>query len=231
MNNQTFRLLIVMLLATGVSWTQGAMQPQAGGRQSMALTAEEESAARSAVLSDARVRQIVGSGQPRVMVGDAQPDKNEAIAFYRGETPKPPTHHVWATVFNPATNKAAEVFMSLEQNKVLKVQEIEAADVPLGREDVEEAFALAKASSDVRRAVGSNMDRFVVPERDAPRTVPFTVLSLRVRSSDTNDPCTLDRCLDLIFKTDSGFLPLRAEVDLTQHTVKLINSPGKGKHL
>jgi hypothetical protein len=231
MNNQTFRLLIVVLLTTGVSWTQGAMQLQAGARQSMVLTAQEESAALSAVLSDARVRQIVGSGRPRVIVGDAQPDKNEAVAFYRGETQKPPTHHVWATVFNPATNKAAEVFMSLEQNKVLKVQEIEAADVPLSREDVEEALALAKVSPDVRRAVGSSMDQFVVSERSAQRTAPFTVRSLRVRSADANDPCTLDRCLDLIFKTDSGFLPLRAEVDLTQRTVRLINSPGKGKHL
>jgi hypothetical protein len=223
-------LFASLLLMASLSPGQSPPKVQPQVRKSPTLTTQESSLMRNTALADARVQQVVGAGQTRVLLGEAVPDKAEAIAFFKGETQKPPTHHVWATIFNPKTNKAAEVFIALEQNTILKVQEIKAIDVPLTREDVDEALALAKASPDVRRAVGNSVDQFVVLDPGNTQTVPLEAQSLRVRSVDPNDPCTLDRCLDLIFKTGTGYLPLRAAVDLTKHTVTLRTSPGKGKH-
>lgn len=229
MRNRRFSFLLVLLAFTTIQpFAQGPGKPQA--RQSLALSASEKSTMQNTAVADSRIRQIVGTGAVRVIVSDAQPDKYQEIAYLKGETQVPPTHHVWAIVFNPATYKAAEVFISLEQNTILKVQEIKAVDVPLTREDIDEALALAKASPDVRQAVGSRVDQFVVVDRSATKSVPFIAQALRVRSSDPNDSCTRDRCLDLLFKTETGYLPLRAAVDLTQHTVTVKNSPGKGKH-
>jgi hypothetical protein len=228
--NVRLPLVALMLVASG-SWALGPGKPQPVGRQNLALTAQEKSLTQATVLSDARVQQIVGAGQARVEVGDARPDKYEEIAFLRGETQKPPSHQVWTIVFNPTTNKAAEVLTSLEQGTILKVQEIKPTDVSLTRVDVEEGLALAKASLDLRRAIGAKLDQFVIADSAAATaTVPFSARPLRVRSSDPNDPCTLDRCLDLVFRTDAGYLPLRAEIDLTQHTVSVRGGQGKGKH-
>jgi hypothetical protein len=224
------RLLIVLLLVASAASAQGPVKAQPQARQSMTLTAQEGSLMKNTALSDARIQQVLGAGQARVLLGDVRPDKYEEIAYLKGETQKPPTHQVWAILFNPTTNKAAEVFISLEQNTILKVQEIKAVDVPLTRVDVDEALALAKASLDVRGVMGSRIDQFAVLDPNALKTIPFEVQFLRVRSVDPNDPCTLDRCLDLIFKTETGYLPLRAAVDLTKHTVTVKNSPGKGKH-
>jgi hypothetical protein len=223
-------LFASLLLMASVSPGQSPPKAQPQARPSPTLTAQESSLMRNTALTDARVQQVVGAGQTRVLLGEAVPDKAEAIAFYKGETQKPPTHHVWATVFNPKTNKAAEIFISLEQNTILKVQEIKATDVPLTRDDVDEALALAKAAPDVRQAVGSRVDQFVVLDPGATQKVPLEAQSLRVRGADPNDPCTLDRCLDLLFKTDTGYLPLRAAVDLTKHTVTVKTNSGKGKH-
>lgn len=224
------RLLITLFLMASVASAQGPIKAQPQARQSMTLTTQEGSLMKNTALSDARVQQVLGAGQARILLGEVRPDKYEEIAYLKGETQKPPTHQVWAIVFNPTTNKAAEVFLSLEQNTILKVQEIKAVDVPLTRVDVDEALALAKASADVRRVVGSTIDQFAVLEPGTLQTIPFEAQSLRVRSVDPNDPCTLDRCLDLIFKTETGYLPLRASIDLTRHTVTVRNSPGKGKH-
>lgn len=225
-----FRALFAVLVLASSAFAQNPVKSQPVARESPALSVQERFMMQNTVLSDARVQQIVGAGQVHVLLGDAQPDKYEEIAFLKGESQKPPSHRVWATVFNPATNKAAEIFMSLEQNTVLRVQEIPAVDVPLMREDVEQALALAKASPDVRGAIGSRIDQFVVADNVTAQTISLAALSLRVRGVDPNDPCTLDRCLDLLFKTDNGFLPLRAAVDLTRQTVTVKNSPGKGKH-
>jgi hypothetical protein len=233
MKNRVLKFLLVplMFVASG-AWAQSAALPQVSGRQSLRLSAQEKTQTESAVLSDKRIQQVFGAEKPRVSVGEAQVDKAEAQAFLRGDTEKPPTHRVWAIVFNPKTNKAARALILLEQNSVLQVREMNPVDVPLSREDADEALALAKADSAVRRVVGDNLDKFVILESGSDAIVPLAAQVLRVRSSDPHDRCSADRCLDIIFRTtDGGYLPLRAGVDLTAHTVTVVNSrPMKGKH-
>jgi hypothetical protein len=48
-----------------------------------------------------------------------------------------------------------------------------------------------------------------------------------LRSSNRSDPCAIDRCLDLIFRTPKGYLPLRVHVDLTRRNAVLLRG---GRH-
>ncbi len=55
--------------------------------------------------------------------------------------------------------------------------------------------------------------------------LPLPDLSLDpLRSVDPNDACSRNRCLDLIFRTETGYLPVRADVDLTAQTVAVHGS-------
>ncbi|HEY6250456.1 MAG TPA: hypothetical protein VI685_10885 [Candidatus Angelobacter sp.] len=232
MRNRSFRFLFVVMMLTASQFqAQGPVKSQPVGRQSMTLTPEERSAMQNTLLSDARVQQVVNAGGARVTLGEAQADKYETLAYINGETQKLPTHRVWATVFNPKTNKALEVLMALEKNTILEVHEINPSDVPLSREDVAEALALAKASDQVRSLVGSSIDQFVASDPGNTIRLPFAAQALRVRSADPNDSCSTDRCLNLFFKTENGYLPLRTSVDLTRHTLTVsAGQPAKGKH-
>ena len=232
MNISISRFLLASLtIVAGVSAAQCQVTPQPVARQSSTLTAQEKTMMQNTAIADARVQQVLGAGQSRVAVSEAQVDKYEALAFLRGDTDKPPTHRVQVVMFNPATNKAVYAFMSLEQNNILRVKEIPPADTPLFPEDGEEALAMAKASPEVQLAVGSSLSQFVYVPRGNSAQVPFAAQVLRTRSSDPNDPCSVDRCLDLIFKTQSGYLPLRLDMNLTKHTLVVRNSQlGKGKH-
>lgn len=185
-----------------------------------------------ALLSDKRVREIVGEEKPRILIADPETDKAEAEAFLEGTTEKRPSRRVSVAVFNPKTNKAAHVLLSLEEIRVLEVREIKADDVPFSREDAEDALALAKANPDVRRAVGENLERFNLLESGSDARIPFAAQALPLRSTNPRDPCSTNRCLDLIFRTEEGYLPVRAHVDLTKRTVTIESRQGreKGEH-
>jgi hypothetical protein len=222
-------LFSTLILVTSGAWAQSPGTPQPVGRQSMTLTAQEKSLMQNTVLSDGRVQQVMGAGQSRVIVSEAQVDKTEALAFMRGETEKPPTHRVHVLVFNPKTNRATHAFVALEQNTVLSVEALDPSQVPLFPEDAADALALAKASPEVRRAVGGSLDQFVILESGSSASPPFAAQAMRLRSADPHDPCAADRCLALIFRTAEGYLSLRVEVNLNRHTVAVI-SQQKGKH-
>lgn len=219
-------LLFVILISMAVCcWCQStATRSTATAPQTSTITAEKRALIEKTVLSDPRVRQIIGTETPRVLVGEAHADKAEAEAFLAGATQKQPTHYVSVIIFNPKTNKAVHSLMSLEQQKLLQVQEINPADVPMTREDAEEALALAKASQEVRRAVGPQLERFILVEPGNTQRVPLAAQVLPLRTPDQNDPCSTDRCVDLIFRTEKGYLPVRPTVDLTKRTVTLSKS-------
>jgi hypothetical protein len=74
-------------------------------------------------------------------------------------------------------------------------------------EDAEQALALAKSDAGVRRAVGDTLERYELLESGSEARVPFIAQALPLRSSDPRDLCSIDRCLDLIFRTENGYLP------------------------
>ena len=196
------------------------------------LTSEERSLVEKAVLEDKRVRQIVGEEKPRILIAAPETDKTEAQAFIEGTSEKPPSHRVTATVLNPKTNKAARVLFLFESRRVLEVQEIKPDDVPFSREDAEEALALAKANPEVRRALGEKLEQFNLFDSGNEARSPYVAQALPLRSTNPRDPCSTNRCLDLVFRTEEGYLSVRAHVDLTKRTVTLESrrQREKGEH-
>jgi hypothetical protein len=232
MRRLSYRLALpTLILVASASWTQGPVKPQPQEQKNTTLTAQQKSLLQGTAASDVRVQGVLGASQPRVMVRETEVDKYEALAYLRGETDKLPTHRTSILMLNSQTNRAVHVLMSVEKNSVESVREIPPADVPLFPEEAAEALALATANPDVRSAVGSRLRQFVIVTSGSDAGIPLAAEALRVRSVAPSDPCTLDRCLDLIFRTESGYLPLRATVDLTQHTVVLNKAQHmKGKH-
>ena len=132
-------------------------------------------------------------------------------------------------LINPQTQQAARALIELSQNRLLTVESIAASDVPFLPDEAEQALALVKADVNVRRAVGDSLDRYVILESGNEARVPFAAQALPLRSTDPRDICSINRCVDLIFRTEQGYLPFRAHVDLTARTVEMHSSTG-GQH-
>jgi len=209
-----------LTLAVTSSWAAMALcQPQPQSGAAAAITAADKAAAERAALSDSRIQTILGAGQPRIITAEAEADKGEAENFLAGGSATPPARRLVIVLSNTATSRAARALVSLPQYQVIAVESIRPADVPLVRDDAEQALALAKANPELRRAVGETLDRFAILEPGSEERVPFAAQVLPVVSTNRNDPCSTDRCVDLIFRTENGYLPLRAHVDLTRRAV------------
>lgn len=193
------------------------------------ITTEERLVIERTILSDQRIRAILGEGQPRIITAAGELDKAEAEAFLTGRSTTPPARRLTVVLINPQTQQAAQALIEPSQNRVLAVQSIAASDVPFLRDDADQALALAKADPNVRRAVGDSLDRFEILESGSEAPVPFGVQALPLRSTDPRDVCSADRCVDLIFRTENGYLPFRAHVDLTRRSVEIHGSAG-GQH-
>jgi len=185
------------------------------------MTNEERLAVENAVLSDARVRAIVGQGQLRIIITSVEIDKAEAEAFLTSELAPPPRRRVSVVLFNPQTNQAAHALVSSSDHRVISAGSITATDIPFARDDADQALALAKADTGLRRAIGDTLDRYEILESGSDARVPFAAQTLPLRSTDPRDFCSVDRCLDLVFRSESGFLPVRAHVNLTRRTVEV----------
>ena len=217
------------LLATLNCSEPGLAQVQSPAGAAASITTEEKLLIERAVLSDPRIRAIVGEGQPRITSTDVQFDKAEAEAFLTGRSTTLPTRRVTVVLINPQTQQAARALIELSQNRLLTVESIAASDVPFLPEEAEQALALVKADVNVRRAVGDSLDRYVILESGNEARVPFAAQALPLRSTDPRDICSINRCVDLIFRTEQGYLPFRAHVDLTARTVEMHSSTG-GQH-
>jgi hypothetical protein len=212
--------VVGLILAVTSSWAAPALcQAQPQGRATAAITAEEKAAAERAALSYSPIQAILGAGQPRVVTTEVEPDKGEAENFLAGRSATPPTRRVVVVMSNPQTNKAVRALVAMPQNQVVAIESIRPADIPLVRDDAEQALALAKANPQLRQAVGDTIDRYAILEPGSQAQVPFAAQVLPVTSTSRNDPCAVNRCVDLIFRTENGYLPVRAHVDLTRRTV------------
>lgn len=223
---------LILAVAIVASWcSAGKAFAQSGSPTTSVavapLTHEESMVVGKVALADPRTRAIVGAGPARVITADVEPDKAEAEAYLAGTASSPPTRRVSVVLFNTQTNRAARALVSPQQNLVLAVQPIEVSDVPFVRDDVDEALELAKRDPAVRRVVGDTLDRFKVLDSGSNVTVPFAAQALPLRSTNPHDQCTVHRCLDLIFRTEHGYLPVRAHVDLTKRSVTV---EGRGSH-
>jgi hypothetical protein len=122
-NNCARSLCIMATFVASCYWVEMApaqAPPEATAGSVAAMTTEERLAVESAALSDARVRAVVGEGQPRIIITDVEPDKAEAEAFLAGRSATPPRRLVNVVLFNPQTNQAARALVWPPEKRALR---------------------------------------------------------------------------------------------------------------
>jgi hypothetical protein len=219
-----FRLLLLLIFAS--TRQLGAAQQL----EAASMTVTEQQAASREALADRRVRILLGEGEPTVVSTDAIVDKVQAEAFLAGNKPEPPARQASVLFWNRKTGKAARALVALPKGGVLEAVPVNVRDVPVIKEEVQEALDLAKADSSFRRAAGVDVSRFRVAEPGSTSAESYVAQALPLRGTESSDPCTQDRCLDLIFRVENGYLPVRAHIDLTRRQVQLEGSKDRGTH-
>ncbi len=211
----------------GASYTRpGAETAQgtAGNEQRGALdplTPQEQTEAERIARSDARVKQLFGESNVRLVT--AVP-----VIIKQGDGPEKIDVHqrtVEVVLFRPEGEVGARVVVNLHQNQVTGVQRLQAQQVPFTSDDLNDAFQIALRTPEVVQALGPEARSFrpqsqrPEPEAAAPEN---EVTGLPVRSSDPKDPCYKHRCMELLFRHGADFLSMSVEVDLTAKHATLV---------
>ena len=181
------------------------------------LGAADQQRMSALVLANPEIRRIVGSADARLHFSTPEFDKAELDAFLSGSTDAPPRLQV--NVLAVSATGAARARLTFENGRVVDVQPVPAAELPFFDGDVARALALAQRGERTRAALGASLSRFE-PARAGQEYPPTAYIAepLPVRSSDPRDPCSRDRCLELVFRTPTGYLPYRVQVNLTRGT-------------
>jgi hypothetical protein len=206
------------------------VRPAAGVRPITAeVTSVERERVGTLVLAHPQVRQFLAGEAARLHYGPPEYDKAEVEAYIHHQTDRPPVPRV--RVLAVGRTRAAVATVSLSDQRVLEVRAIAAADAPLFDEDVDEALALVRASGPAKEAVGPDLSRFQ-PAHAGQEYPPdaYVAEPLPLRSSSSQDVCSRNRCLDLIFRTPRGYLPLRVQVDLTARSASPVRAMEEGSH-
>jgi len=221
------RLLPTAIFFTATLAGSAAAQPAPPGDR-VALSDTQRSRLEATLIARPEVRAAV-RGTPRVRYSAPEYDKAEVEAYVTGQTAVAPTPHVEVLILG-AQGSGARATVALSDQRVLSVTPIAPGDAPFVDEDIAEALGLAREAASARAALGRSLDGFVPAQ--ARRVYPRETLlaeALPLRSSDPKDPCSRDRCLELIFRTPEGYLPVRVQVNLTRRTSTPIR-PTEGHH-
>ena len=194
-------------------------QPQQGPE---ILGAANQQRLGALVLANPEIRRIVGSADARLHFSAPEFDKAAADAFLAGSAKTPPPPQV--SVLAVSSTGAARATVALDSGRLVNVEQVATTDLPLFDEDIARALALAQRNERARAQVGASLSRFepAVAGQEYPPTA-YIAEPLPIRSSNPRDPCSRDRCLELVFRTPAGYLPYRVQVNLTRGTATTIN--------
>lgn len=207
-------IAIAAAAVSHVVWAQPPAAPE--GLTIRPLETHQLRALESVVREHPEVRALAPA---RVIMSNPHFDKAEAEAFLSGERAAPPTLRVEALVIDAKHQAVQRVIVEPTENRIHSIERIAPMPAPFIMDDVHAAWALAQQDQNVRAALGKSLDKFKVGEPDGSPGESFIVEVLPLRSVDPNDPCTHNRCMDLLFRGEGGYLPFRAEVNLTTRTV------------
>ena len=115
-------------------------------------------------------------------------------------------------------------------SKKVTVQRLEGADVPISKQDWTDALRLALNNPEIQKALGADLDRFrrlTQFTSNAATLKQDAVRSLQISTSDPNDPCYRNRCVQLLFRKEGMYLLDSAIVNLTTGTVRIQKGSGK----
>ncbi|MDQ6766789.1 MAG: hypothetical protein M3Z41_03175 [Candidatus Eremiobacteraeota bacterium] len=105
--------------------------------------------------------------------------------------------------------------VSLTTSKVLRSKLLAPLDILITQADVTAALALVKNLPSLRTRLGSTLSLYRASDFSDARQ-QYRVEALPVRSTGRSDPCSVHRCLQLLFHAPKGYVAgLRVLVDLT----------------
>lgn len=175
-----------------------------------ALTEQERRLAIDRARADARVRELVGAD---ARVGSV------LFQVLKSDSPQEPRPRRFAAVlfYGVTSQQGARAVVDLEAQQVVEVERIDPFGVPLGLDDLQEAWALAQREEAVRSLLGTDVSRFRVGEPGTPPgSLELEVQGMPVVGATAQDPCWQRRCLALLFRRGNRYLEgVEVLVDLT----------------
>lgn len=221
-------LLGGLLLTAAATWAQA---PPPRPQSLDPLTPREQDLAAKTALGDPGVRELAKSGSPRV----------EAVLFLAPNKPEPGRDNpeksqdlgrfALVLLYVRESNTGLQVLVDLGRQSVVETKRIDPRGVPLGQEDLEEAWALARQDKEVLQLLGNDLPRFRPLRMGEPQNaVDFEVQALGY-SGPSGDPCSRDRCLALLFRRGDAYVEWTdVVVNLTQQKVLVRrNAPERRK--
>ena len=184
------------------------------------LTQEERAAAERTAQGDKRVKEMLGEGGVRVI----------SVELLTMKPEKPPdegrpVRHAEVILFRPGGDVGVRVAVNLEKGAVEDAKKLDSAQVPMNADDLAEAFEVAMKNEELLKALGPEAKNYRVQGRTGERTLvqqEYGVTGLRVRGTETSDPCFKDRCMQLFFRKGDVFLSQPSViVNLTARKVSL----------
>jgi Cu2+-containing amine oxidase len=183
------------------------------------LTPEEIELARQVASSDPKVKAALGSGRQRLIQVEffAQKPADTSVEPERMEIGR----HAHVLFYRYEGDEGVDVVVDLQKKAVVSVSKLPGTAVPLGTEEVVEAFNLAAKNDRVRSLLGTRLNEFRVANLATGERPETRVEGLRVVATSPRDPCYRRRCIHLLFHDRDGYLAgTTVTVNLTAQTVR-----------
>jgi len=183
------------------------------------LTTEEIELATRIASSDPRVKKALGQGRQQLVqvqfyaLKPAEPGRDaERLQIGR---------HAAVLFYRYVGDQGIHVVVDLQTRSVGEITRIEGKAVPLGTQEVTEAFNLAARDERVRSLLGPRLNEYKVANLAEGERPESRVEGLRVVATSLRDPCYRHRCIDLLFHDREGYVAgTSVTVDLTAQTVR-----------
>jgi Cu2+-containing amine oxidase len=184
------------------------------------LTAEEIELAKQVASADQRVKAALGTGRQRLI-------DVEFFAMKPADTSGDPERlqmgrHARVLFYRYDTDQGIDAVVDLQRKAVVSVTRIQGAAVPLGADEISDAFSIAIKNDRVRTLLGARLKEFRVANLAQGERPETRVEGLRVLATSPRDPCFRSRCIHLLFRDRGGYLTgTRVTVNLTAQTTRV----------
>lgn len=183
------------------------------------LTREETELATRIASSDPRVKKALGAGRQQLI--QVQFYALKPAEMSRDDERLQIGRHAAVLFYRYVGDQGIHVVVDLQKRSVGEITRIEGKAVPLGTEEVTEAFNLAARDERVRSLLGSRLNEYRVANLAEGERPESRVEGLRVVATSLRDPCYRHRCVDLLFHDREGYVAgTSVTVDLTAQTVR-----------
>lgn len=191
------------------------------------LTPDEIALAMSIAGADARVKESLGRGRHQFIQVQFVAIKSGADG--KGAQEQEPfelRRHAAALFYRYDTDQGIYVVIDLPERSVGEITLVDGRSVPLAREEVSRALAVALRNRQVRTLLGPDADEFERAGRLSTQDgLQQRVEALRVIAASPRDPCYKHRCIELHFRKREGYVPAASvTVDLSAEKVKVQNT-------